>query len=125
VQKGPCCFETRGGIEDYCAAAAGRLEEQGLFVVCAGVQGQPANRSWGAARAAGLKVVRQLEVVPKVGKPPLLHVLVMQRADSGLRAEVRQGEFDTFTVRRADGGLSDEMHEARRVMGLPPARLQP
>jgi tRNA1Val (adenine37-N6)-methyltransferase len=122
IQKGPCCFETRGGIEDYCAAAAGRLQEQGLFVVCAGVQGQPAHRSWDAARAAGLKIVRQVEVVPRDGKPALMHVFAMQRQDTGSRPQVQQDAFETFLVREADGRLSQHMHEARRFMGLPPSK---
>jgi SAM-dependent methyltransferase len=52
-QKRGCALETRGGIEAYCAAAAEALAPGGRFVVCAGVQGQPAGRSRRAAEAAG------------------------------------------------------------------------
>src|SRR5262249_32149479 len=34
VQKGPCNFEHRGGIEAYCDAAAHALAPCGRFVVC-------------------------------------------------------------------------------------------
>jgi hypothetical protein len=80
-QKGPCNLETRGGIEDYCLAAARHLAPGGTFVVCAGVQGQPhPNRGLAAAAAAGLEVVRLVEVLPKEGKPPLMHVYVCRHA---------------------------------------------
>lgn len=122
IQKAGCNFEVRGGIEDYSVAAAARLEEEGLFVVCMGVQGQPRGRSWAAAQAAGLKVVRQVEVLPKEGKPALMHVFVMQRRGSGGRPEVQgQDAFERFRVRLADGSLSPEMQEARAFMGLPPS----
>ena len=35
-QRGPCCFEERGGVEEYCAAAAQRLLPEGRFVMCSG-----------------------------------------------------------------------------------------
>lgn len=124
-QKGPCCFETRGGIEDYCAAATSALAPGGRFVVCAGVQGQRSNRSEDAAAAAGLAILRQLRVIPRGGKPPLMDVFVMARA-----SEVRESEsataaaavYEEFTVRAADGSLTAQMLEARTFMGFPPPR---
>lgn len=35
-QKEACCLETRGGLEEYCKAAAAALAPGGCFVVCAG-----------------------------------------------------------------------------------------
>lgn len=63
-QQLQCCNETRGGIESYCAAAAAALAPSGRFVVCAGLNGQPAvfkgRRAALAAAAAGLVIVRQV-----------------------------------------------------------------
>src|SRR5213078_2755580 len=35
VQKAPCRFEHRGGVEDYTAAAARALAPRGRFALCA------------------------------------------------------------------------------------------
>jgi hypothetical protein len=60
-----------------------------MFVVCGGIQGQPARfkgrRAQLAAAAAGLVVVRQVTVVTREGKPPLFAVYVMRRAEEILQ----------------------------------------
>jgi tRNA1(Val) A37 N6-methylase TrmN6 len=135
-QKTPCCLETRGGIEDYCLAAAAALAPGGVFVVCAGVQGQPSpDRGFRAAAGAGLRIVRVLEVIPREGKPALMHVYVMRHDDGrGLGGgckgrgvgEEAGGECEDYCVKeqfvvRLEGGeLGPDMVEARRFMGLPP-----
>jgi len=82
VQVGPCHVEHRGGIEEYCAAAARLLAPGGRFVTCAG--GTQTARVTAAATAAGLAVVRRRDVVPRAGKAPLLGVHVLAHAaDAG------------------------------------------
>lgn len=118
VQRGPCCFETRGGIEDYCRAARRALAPGGVFVTCAGTY--PADRAERAAHAAELTIVRTVDVVGKEGKPPLFHVHVMRREeDAPPSSRVRR---EVFRGRLADGALPPEMHAARAVLGLPPVR---
>jgi tRNA1(Val) A37 N6-methylase TrmN6 len=117
VQRGPCCFEIRGGVEDYCSAAARALAPGGRFVVCAGPW--PPNRIDGAARKAALCITRRIDVVPRDGKPTLFGVYVMRR-DGECGPAATQAE--RFLVRHADGTLGAEMHRAREALGMPPAR---
>lgn len=50
--------------------------------MCAiGVQGQPSKvRGPAAAAAAGLVICRSVEIIPREGKPALMHVYVMRKA---------------------------------------------
>lgn len=114
MQRGPCCFETRGGLEEYCRAAAEALAPQGVFVTCAGAQG-PTTRGDDAARAAGLRIVRRVQVVPREGKPALFWVYAMKAV-----AHAHEDGYEQFVVRDREGEITDQMHEARRVMGFPP-----
>lgn len=115
IQRGPCCFETRGGIEDYARAAARLLAPGGVFVACSGAA--PPGRARDAARAAGLVCTREVHVVGKEGKPPLFVVTAMRRAGEVAPASPRT---EVFRARLADGWLPPEMHRARAVLGLPP-----
>lgn len=120
IQRGPCCFETRGGIEDYALAAARLLSPDGLFVACSGAF--PKDRALAAGHAAGLTCTRRVSVIGKEGKPPLFVVTVMRRADSLSVAERRAApREETFRGRLADCSLPEEMRAARTLLGLPPA----
>lgn len=114
VQRGPCCFETRGGIEDYARAAAGRLAPGGLFVACAGAK--PEGRTLAAAEEVGLIVRRHVDFIPREGKPTLFTVTVMGRAGE----EHPPARFERFVVRDAQCAITSQMHRARETMGLPP-----
>jgi len=118
VQCAPCRIEHRGGIEDYCAAAARLLAPGGWFVACAGGRQRP--RVVSAAQAAGLRVVRSRDVVPRVGKPPLLGVYAMQRvgeASSGAAPDDLL--LAPLTVRDADGHWTPGFRALRQDMGMP------
>ncbi|MBK8939324.1 MAG: methyltransferase domain-containing protein [Polyangiaceae bacterium] len=112
TQRLPCFFETRGGLEDYCAAAASLLASDGVFVVCAGIS--PPERGARAAAAAGLELLRHVEVVPREGKPSLFRVFVMRRG-----ARAASPSVERFVVRDASGELTAELLEANRLMGIP------
>lgn len=116
-QKGPCCVETRGGVEEYFEAAREMLAPGGTFVCCAGVTPDD-GRARKAARAAGMVATRRVVVVPRRGKPPLFEVLVARRSEEGKD----EGECveETFVVREADGSLGADMVAAREALGLPP-----
>jgi tRNA1(Val) A37 N6-methylase TrmN6 len=101
VQCGPCRFEHRGGIEDYCVAAAALLGPTAPFVGCAA--GFQRARVTAAATAAGLALTAWKDVFPKPGKPPLFAVFSMHREAAGRpfvehRPLFLRGENGLFTV---------------------------
>jgi len=112
VQRGPCRFEHRGGIEDYCDRAAPLLNPGAPFVACApSVQ---AERVRAAARSAGLAIDRWREVVSRAGKAPLFSVF-------GLKREGARGIVDPpLVVRDAGGRRTEEFIRLRAEMGMPP-----
>ncbi len=114
-QRGPCCFETRGGIEDYCLAASRLLRPNGLFVVCGGALPEEDLRGENAALGAGLSLVERIDVVPRAGKAVLLRVFVMKLGLVSAPARSSQ-----FVVRDASLAITDQMRAAREEMGLPP-----
>jgi tRNA1(Val) A37 N6-methylase TrmN6 len=115
-QRGPCCFETRGGIEDYCAAAARVVHPEGRVVVCAGAL--PEERTEAAAERAGLLVLRAVDVVPREGKPVLFRTHVLGR--NGTPAVSRE----RFVVRDAQGNFTADMDRLREVLSMPPKRAK-
>ena len=110
AQRGACRFELKGGVEDYCAAAAPRLAAGGAFVVCVAAAQRP--RVFAAAEALGLGVARWLTVVPKAGKEPLIGVAVLQRGPCACVEE-------QLVVRTADGQWTDAFRSVRTEMGMP------
>jgi tRNA1(Val) A37 N6-methylase TrmN6 len=114
VQRAPCRFEHRGGLADYCIAAAGWLADTGAFVACAAA-GQFAEVD-PAAAAAGLAVERWREIVPRAGKSPLLATFTLRPA---VRVARRIDE-PALTVRNTDGQWTSEFLKVRVAMGMPP-----
>ncbi len=124
VQCAPCRIEHRGGIEDYCLTASRLLAPGGVFVTCAG--GTQASRVLGAAEAAGLRVVRRRDVVPRAGKAPLLGVHALRRARDAMQSSPATAAEDASTqvlpplvVRDAHGDWTPEFRALRRAMGMP------
>ncbi|MEZ4299211.1 MAG: methyltransferase [Polyangiaceae bacterium] len=114
VQCGPCRFEHRGGIEEYCLAAGEILAPGGRFVACAA--GFQRGRVEKAAAGAGLCLSAWMDVFPKPGKPPLFGVFSMQREGvPAVREETAlylRGPNDRFTV---------EHDLVRHALGIPVA----
>jgi tRNA1(Val) A37 N6-methylase TrmN6 len=119
VQKAPCRFEHRGGIEDYCVAAARLLAPGGRFVACQA--SSQAARVLPAARASGLEVARWLDVVPRAGKPPLFAVVVMARPGEAAPCAPEP----PFVVRGEDTQWTDAFRALRADMGMPPGIYEP
>ncbi|MEW6272039.1 MAG: methyltransferase domain-containing protein [Thermodesulfobacteriota bacterium] len=121
VQRAPCRIEQRGGIEDYCRAAARLLAPGGRFVTCAG--GAQTARVAASARGAGLRLTATRDVVPRAGKPPLLAVHVLCRRDdlAGRPAGEDAGAplVPPLVVRAADGRWTQDFRALRRDMGMP------
>jgi tRNA1(Val) A37 N6-methylase TrmN6 len=114
VQRGPCHLEYRGGIEDYCRAAARRLEPGARFVTCAAVA--QVTRVGCAAATAGLAVERRLDVVPREGKAPLFSVYALAGGTGTAPAVVTP----PLVVRDAAGQWTAAFRALREEMGLPP-----
>jgi tRNA1Val (adenine37-N6)-methyltransferase len=117
VQRGPCRFEHRGGIEAYCNGAAARLAPGGVFVACAAAP--QAERVRAAATAAGLHIDRWRDIVPRAGKAPLLSVFSMRALEAGTPVPPATVE-PPLLVREADGRRTDEFVAVRADMGMPP-----
>lgn len=112
-QWAACHLEQRGGIEDYCAAAARLLAPDGCFVTCAGAAQGTRVRD-GAARA-GLAVVRRRDVVPRAGKGTLFSVYALRR-----EAAAATIDEAPLVVRDAAGRRTAEFRALRAAMGMPP-----
>jgi tRNA1(Val) A37 N6-methylase TrmN6 len=112
ADRRPWHFEHRGGLEDYCRAAAGLLSPGAPFVVCAGaVQEARVER---AAAGAGLAIARRRDVVPRAGKAALFGVYVMRAAETA--APVLEPPLVVRDARRA---WTPAFRAVRRAMGMP------
>jgi tRNA1Val (adenine37-N6)-methyltransferase len=119
-QKGPCCFEFRGGVEDYCAAARRALKVGGAFVVCEGLVA--AGRTEAAAAANSFRVARRVDAIPKEGKAPLFQVFVLIAVEGEKTSERAPMRVDPFVVRSADGKYTEDNRHMRKILGMPPLR---
>ena len=114
VQRGPCRFEHRGGVEAYCAAAAPLLAPGAPLVLCA-APGQIA-RLEAFAPTVDLAIERRRDVVPRAGKAPLFSVFVL-RAGSAAAPFVAA---PPLVVRDHEGQRTAEFRAVRVAMGMPP-----
>jgi tRNA1(Val) A37 N6-methylase TrmN6 len=111
MQWSGCHLELRGGVEEYCEAAARLLAPDGWFVTCAGaMQDERVRRG---ARRAGMHVVRRRGVVPRSGKRPLFAVWAMSHQARAATAEA------PLVVRDRDGRWTDAFLVVRAAMGMP------
>jgi len=104
-----CHIEQRGGIEDYCRAAARVLASGARFVVCHASPRRVAH----AAAAASLAPEMRVDVIPRTGKPALFSVYALRREPA--RTEVRP----PLVVRDAAGQWTPEFRAVRADMGMP------
>ena len=114
TQRGPAHLELRGGIEAYCLAAARWLAPGGRFVTCAATA--QLRRVSEAATAAGLRVTRRLEVIPRAGKAALFSVHVMRRGPSASSPALDP----PLVVRDGAGQRTPAFRALRERMGMPP-----
>ena len=114
-QKAPCRFEQRGGVEDYCRAAAAALAPHGLFALV--MDGRQRERVLASARDAGLALLRIRDVVPREGKAPLMVLAAMRLTGSGSEAP---REEPPLILRDGAGVRTETFREIRRSMGMPP-----
>jgi tRNA1(Val) A37 N6-methylase TrmN6 len=114
VQRGPCRFEHRGGVEAYCEAGARALAPGAPLVMCA--SSLQVERVLAAAPAAGLGLERRRDVVPRAGKPALFSVFVLRAA--GACAHFTHDP--PLVVRDAEGRRTPDFTAVRAEMGMPP-----
>lgn len=115
VQKDACRHEFRGGVEDYCHAAARALAPGGRFVVAQASKDQ--DRIDAGAESAGLFVLERLDVVPKEGRSPLFSCWTLCHPEDADRSQMTIAE--PLVVRWADGTRSERYLEVRRALGMP------
>jgi tRNA1Val (adenine37-N6)-methyltransferase len=111
-QKAHARFELRGDVRDYARTAARHLEPEGLFVFC--FPWPQRDRAIAAARDEGFLSIRQRDVVPREGLPPLFSLFSCRRAAGTLDVAA------PFVVRHADGSHTAAMHAVRARFGWPP-----
>ena len=132
VQRGPCRFELRGGIEAYAAAAARYVADGGMFVVCNAVLNHA--RSVGAIGAEGFNLDAIQQVIPKAERQPLFEVYAAHqsatnaktsrghrpaRVDAGPQPGNLERLIKRLTVRNAQGQRTPEFRTIRQQMGFP------
>ncbi len=112
-QKAHARFELRGDVGDYAKAAVAHLGRDGWFVLC--FPSPQKQRALDGIAAAGLKVVRLRDVIPRETLPPLITLFACQHPRD-FQGETTAEEF--LTVRHQDGRLTREMAGVRRVFGF-------
>lgn len=113
-QKAHARFELRGDVRDYAKAAAAHLDDDGWFVLC--FPSPQKQRVFDGIFAAGLRVVRFKEVIPRETLPPLFTLFACRLA----------ADFDgetivepSLTIRWENGQLTEEMIRVRAGFGFP------
>jgi tRNA1(Val) A37 N6-methylase TrmN6 len=112
-QKAHARFELRGDVGDYAKAAVRHLTADGWFVLCFPFPQK--QRALDGIAAAGLRVVRLRDVIPRETLPPLFTLFACRHprdSDGEVTVEL------PLTVRHADGCLTGEMQEVRRGFGF-------
>ena len=112
-QKAHARFELRGDVSDYAKAAVSHLALGGWFVLC--FPSPQKQRALDGIAAAGLKVVKLRDVIPRETLPALFTLFACQ-LPRDFPGEVTVEE--PLTVRHADGRLTGEMAAVRRMFGF-------
>jgi tRNA1(Val) A37 N6-methylase TrmN6 len=112
-QKAHARFELRGDVSDYAKAAVRHLAPGGWFVLC--FPSPQKQRALDGIAAAGLKVVRMRDVVPRETLPALFSLFACRLADEVSAEMVVE---DALTVRFESGRLTPEMAAVRRGFGF-------
>jgi len=111
VQSAPARCEFRGGVEAYALSAAAIMEPDGVFVVCENSINE--KRVFEGAVTAGMRVEEVVEVVGRVGKPPLFGVYTLRL---GLSEE--EAKRTRIIVRDDAGEWTQEYKVIMGHMGL-------
>ena len=113
LQKAYCRFELRGGVEEYCIAAARTMAPDGYFSLVFGARWVP--RVISAAKNAGLRIVRWRNILPRTDKEALLSLFWMQHGTM----ETEPEPDSDLIVRNASDERTPEMIRTRSLLGMP------
>ena len=112
-QRAAARFELRGGIEEYSAASAMHLADEGrVSLVMDGAQDARCRRAF---TAAGLQLVGVRWIVPRAGKDVRYIAYIGRKAPV---AGPQSPSEDTITIRDADGVFTEEWLGIREVLFL-------
>ena len=120
-QRRAARFELRGGIEDYCLAAARHLAPGGRVSMVMDAAQDPRVRR--AFDAAGLVIESVITVCPRQGKRPRYRASVGRSAESA--AGSTPGVENELVIRTASGEYTAQMLELRSFLRLPTLRSSP
>ena len=112
-QKAHARFELRGNVADYGLAAARLLDPSGWLVLC--FPSRQKQRAINGIAAAGLKIVRQRDVIPRESLKALFTLFACRFPEAW---EGETEEERPFIVREESGALSDAMKAVRRGFGF-------
>jgi tRNA1Val (adenine37-N6)-methyltransferase len=112
-QKAHARFELRGDVSDYARAAVKHLAPGGWFVLCFPYPQK--QRALAGIAAAGLKVVKLRDVIPRECLPPLFSLFACRHCD---QVEQPTEVEEPLTVREQSGRLTAEMAGVRRRFGF-------
>lgn len=110
-QKAHARFELRGDISDYARAAVKHLAPDGWFVLCFPTRQK--QRALDGIAAAGLKIVRMRDVIPRETLPALFTLFACRFTFDGPTKEE-----PPLMVRHENGRLTAEMAGVRRGFGF-------
>ena len=118
VQRAPCRFEHRGGVEVYLEAMSQLLADDGVGALCAAAR--PEGRTETAVSALGLQLRRRRQVIPRDGKAPLITLFQVSRQPGPLVEDA------PLIVRDAQSRFTADYDAIRIRMGMPVfPRLEP
>ena len=116
LQSAPARCEFRGGVENYCAAAASVLAENGIFVVCENWLNN--HRVYEGAKAVGLQIVRVYPFKGTIKKQQNLFAVYVMKSDK-ISTETECFVSDPMSVRNSDGNWTEEYREVMKSMSIP------
>lgn len=119
IQSAPARCEFRGGIEEYCKAAATILLDDGIFVVCENWLNN--KRVYEGAKSAGLKMLKVYPIKGKSGrKENLFGVYVLKKKSDHTKDETNQNIVaEPLSVRSECGKWTLEYAALLESMAIP------
>jgi len=112
-QKAHARFELRGDVSDYARAAVRHLAPGGWFALCFPTRQK--QRAIDGIAAAGLRIVRHRDVIPRETLPALFSLFACQLPEDFQGETV---EEPPFLIREQSGRLTAEMAGVRRTFGF-------
>ena len=112
-QKAHARFELRGDVSDYARAAVKHLAPGGWFALCFPTRQK--QRAIDGIAAAGLRIVRHCDVIPRETLPALFSLFACQLPEDFQGETV---EEPPFLIREQSGRLTAKMAGVRRTFGF-------